>query len=64
MERQKQCWKEGVRAYPVTAATLKDEPTPVDSEKVRVFQGGSVAFGIWLRIYFLPILRFMHHNPT
>jgi hypothetical protein len=64
MERQKQCWAEGVRAYPVTAATLKDEPTPIDSEKVRVFQGGSVAFGIWLRIYFLPILRFMHHNPT
>jgi hypothetical protein len=64
MERQKQCWTEGVRAYPVTAATLKDEPTPLDSEKVRVFQSGSVAFGIWLRIYFLPILRFMHHNPT
>jgi hypothetical protein len=64
MERQKQCWLEGTRAYPVTAATLKDEPTPLDSEKVRVFQGGSVAFGIWLRIYFLPILRFMHHNPT
>nr|QUS52745.1 hypothetical protein 1 [Mute swan feces associated picorna-like virus 26] len=64
MERQKQCWLQGTRAYPVTAATLKDEPTPLDSEKVRVFQGGSVAFGIWLRIYFLPILRFMHHNPT
>jgi len=63
MERMFDCWKRGERAYPVTTATLKDEPTPVDKEKVRVFQASAVAFGLWIRKYFLPIARIFSLCP-
>lgn len=57
MARMMDCWKRGERAYPVTTATLKDEPTPENKEKVRVFQASAVAFGLWIRKFFLPIAR-------
>lgn len=63
MDRCLQCWKRGERAYPVTTATLKDEPTEVNSEKVRVFQAVAVAFGLWIRKYYLPIARFLSLHP-
>lgn len=59
-----ECWKSGNRAYPVTSATLKDEPTPLESEKVRVFQAGNVAMTMLIRKYFLPLIRFFGLNPT
>jgi hypothetical protein len=34
-DRLYESWAKGERAYPVCSATLKDEPTKVDSEKVR-----------------------------
>ncbi|AMK49153.1 polyprotein [Marine RNA virus PAL128] len=61
-DRQIFCWENGQRAYPVTASTLKDEPT--DNSKVRVFQASPVALTMNIRKYFLPIARFMQEHPT
>lgn len=63
VERIETTWARGERAYPVTTATLKDEPTPVDKEKVRVFQAGAVALSILIRKYYLPIARLLSLNP-
>lgn len=63
MARCLECWKCGERAYPVTTATLKDEPTPKDKEKVRVFQAVAVALGLYIRKWFLPIARILALNP-
>lgn len=61
-ERLIGCWKENKRAYPVTSSTLKDTPTPLESEKVRVFQAAPVAMSLMIRKYFLPVARFLHFN--
>lgn len=63
MNRLFSCWKEGKRGYPVFSATLKDEPTPVDKEKVRVFQAAPFALGLYIRKYFLPIVRILSLCP-
>lgn len=63
-DRMLACWQEGKRAYPVSSATLKDEPTPVGSSKVRVFQAAPVAFSMHVRRLFLPVMRFLCANPT
>jgi len=59
--RIKYCLLSGKRAYPVSCATLKDEPT--DGPKVRVFQAGAAAFGMLIREYFLPVARFLSLHP-
>lgn len=61
-DRMISCWQKGERAYPVCAATLKDEPTKLTSDKVRVFQAAPVALSIAIRKYFLPISRFICQN--
>jgi hypothetical protein len=43
---------------------LKDEPTPIGKEKVRVFQAVAVALGLHIRKYFLPIARFLSLLPV
>lgn len=63
MERCLACWERGERAYPVTCATLKDEATDVEKEKVRVFQAVAVAFGMYIRKWFLPIARVLSLCP-
>lgn len=62
-ERCIRCWEAGERAYPVTTATLKDEPTKLDSEKVRVFQAVALALGMAIRKWFLPIARVLSLCP-
>lgn len=57
------CWTDGKRGYPVCSATLKDEPTPVDKSKVRVFQAAPIALSLAIRMYFLPIARFLSLHP-
>jgi len=57
------CWNSGERGYPVCSATLKDEPTPVDKSKVRVFQAAPIALSLAIRMYFLPIARFLSLHP-
>jgi hypothetical protein len=61
--RQLECWKAGKRAYPITTSTLKDEPTPLSSEKVRVFQATMVSTSLNIRRYFLPIVAFLCDHP-
>lgn len=63
VNRMLDCYSRNERAYPVTSATLKDEPTKVDKEKVRVFQAAPVALSILIRKYFLPISRFLCCHP-
>nr|ULG00120.1 MAG: nonstructural polyprotein [Salisharnavirus sp.] len=71
-QRMLACWRAGERAYPVTSATLKDEPTAmvlnehgewVLPDKVRVFQCSAVAMSLCIRKYFLPVARFLAENP-
>ncbi|APG76869.1 hypothetical protein 1 [Beihai picorna-like virus 18] len=63
VERLENCYRKGVRGYPITLAMLKDEPTDITSDKARVFQVGALAFSIVLRKYFLPIARFLGCHP-
>lgn len=56
-------WARGERAYPVTTATLKDQPTAMDEDKVRVFQAGAIAMSIAIRMFFLPIARLLSLIP-
>lgn len=44
-------------------ASLKDEPTKLTKEKVRVFQAAPVPLQHGIRKYFLPIGRFISSNP-
>lgn len=54
---------QGERAYPIFKACLKDEPTKLTKEKVRVFQASEIAFQLLVRKYFLPVARFLSMNP-
>jgi hypothetical protein len=62
-ERLLSHWKQGERAYPVCSATLKDEPTKIGKTKVRVFQAAPVSLSLAIRMYFLPIARFLSLHP-
>jgi hypothetical protein len=62
-ERLEGIYLQGHRAYPVNKACLKDEPTPLTKDKVRVFQALPVAFQLLIRKYFLPIARVMSMLP-
>jgi hypothetical protein len=42
----------GERAYPIFKACLKDEPTKLTKDKVRVFQGAPIALQLLVRKYF------------
>jgi hypothetical protein len=63
MDRIRACWNRGERAYPVFTACLKDEPTKLTKSKVRVFTVIPLAFGLLIRKYFLPIIRFLGTHP-
>jgi hypothetical protein len=56
-------WKKGERYHPIFKACLKDEPTPVDKDKVRVFQAAPMVLQLAVRKYFLPIARFLSLFP-
>jgi hypothetical protein len=47
----------------IFGSSLKDEPTKLSKEKVRVFQAAPIALQILIRKYFLPIARFLSMNP-
>lgn len=56
-------YSSGQRAYPIFKACLKDEPTVLTKDKVRVFQGAPVALQLLVRKYFLPIARVLSVLP-
>jgi len=47
----------------IFGASLKDEPTKVTKDKVRVFQAAPLALQYAIRMYFLPIARFLSLYP-
>jgi len=53
----------GERAYPIFKACLKDEPTKLTKDKVRVFQGAPVALQLLVRKYYLPVARILSMLP-
>lgn len=53
----------GERSYPIFKACLKDEPTKLTKDKVRVFQGAPVALQLLVRKYYLPIVRTLSMLP-
>lgn len=57
------CYKNNERAYPIFAACIKDEVKEFGSKKARIFTAVPLAFGLIIRKYFLPIIRFLHHFP-
>ena len=63
VERIKQILLSGERPYCVWKACLKDEPTKLTKDKVRVFQSAPIALQLLIRMYFLPIVRIIQLNP-
>jgi hypothetical protein len=47
----------------IFGASLKDEPTKLSKDKVRVFQAAPLALQYAIRKYFLPVARFMSLYP-
>ena len=56
-------WSKGLCVNPIFGSALKDEPTPVVKDKVRVFQAAPVILQMGIRKFFLPIARFLSVNP-
>jgi hypothetical protein len=63
VDRTCEILRKGERCYFVWKACLKDEPTKLTSEKVRVFQSAPLALQLLIRMYFLPLVRIMQLNP-
>lgn len=55
--------REGKRCYMIWKSCLKDEPTKLTKEKVRVFQSAPLVLQLLIRMYFLPIVRIIQMNP-
>jgi hypothetical protein len=53
----------GERCYAIFKACVKDEPTKIGKDKVRVFQAADWAFQMLVRMYFLPIARIFSMFP-
>lgn len=52
----------GQRIHTVFKAALKDEPTALDKDKVRVFSGANVAFVLLVRKYYLSLAAMIQRN--
>lgn len=57
-------WAAGERYHPVFKACMKDEPTPLNKDKVRVFQAAPMVLQLGVRMYFLPIARQLSLFPA
>lgn len=62
-ESMKYTYMKGERAYPVFKGCLKDEPTKLSKDKVRVFQSAPIALQLLVRMYFLPVVRVLSLYP-
>jgi len=63
VERIKRVLLSGERCYCVWKACLKDEPTRLTKDKVRVFQSAPLPLQLLIRMYFMPIVRIIQLNP-
>jgi hypothetical protein len=57
-------YRNGERYYPAFKACLKDEPTKLSKDKVRVFQAAPIVLQMMTRMYFLPIARIFSLFPA
>nr|APG78883.1 hypothetical protein 1 [Wenzhou picorna-like virus 5] len=55
--------RKGKRCYMIWKSCLKDEPTKLTKDKVRVFQSAPLVLQLLIRMYFLPIVRIIQMNP-
>ena len=62
-EKMKETFRSGERAYPIFKGCLKDEPTLVTKDKVRVFQSAPIELQLLVRMYFLPVARLLSVFP-
>lgn len=53
----------GVRVYAPHRCSLKDEPTKLDKDKVRIFMGTMFAYQFLMRKYFLMMCVIMQEHP-
>jgi hypothetical protein len=56
--------RSGERCYMIWKSCLKDEPTKLAKDKVRVFQSAPLVLQLLIRMYFLPIVRIIQMNPV
>jgi hypothetical protein len=63
MREMERAWCYGKRAYPIFKGSLKDEPTKLSKDKVRVFQASPIELQLAVRKYYLPIMRFLSMHP-
>jgi hypothetical protein len=63
-EKAKTAYLSGERYYATFKACLKDEPTPVSKDKVRVFQAAPIVLQMMTRMYYLPIARILSLFPA
>jgi len=61
--RMKDIYRAGFRCHTIFKAALKDAPTAISSDKVRVFQAAPIALQLLVRQYFLPIARMLSLFP-
>lgn len=62
VEKLEQNALSGVRSYPIFSASLKDEPTKLTKDKIRVFTGAAIEQKLIIRKYFLPLTRILCHH--
>lgn len=63
-EKAKDAYAKGERYYAAFKACLKDEPTKLSKDKVRVFQAAPIVLQMMTRKYFLPIARILSLFPA
>lgn len=63
MEKMEATLLSGERCYSIFKACVKDEPTKLGKDKVRVFQAADWATQMMVRKYFLPIARMLSLFP-
>jgi hypothetical protein len=63
MEQMEKLLLNGERCYSIFKACVKDEPTKLTKDKVRVFQAADWATQLMVRKYFLPIARVLSLFP-
>lgn len=63
MEEMTDTYLKGERCHFIFRANLKDTPTKVSSDKVRVFAGAPVAASCLIRKYLLGVVAFMQQHP-
>lgn len=62
--RTQELYLKGERTTQIFKACMKDEPTKIGKDKVRIFQGAPLVLQILMRMYFLPLARLVSLFPT